>query len=102
MEQQHYSASLVSTTVVPLDGEWLLATDPQNIGREQQWWNEPLAGAKETKIPGDSIVTSFRILSGVDKMRPPRPSQELSTPVRETMHPVCWYRSIIWEPVTLS
>ena len=52
---------LVSTMVVSLDsfdtqatqpkGEWLLATDPQNIGREQQWYAGPVPEAKSTKVP---------------------------------------------------
>jgi hypothetical protein len=37
--------------VLPLDGEWLLATDPQNVGREQQWWKGPVAEAKAAKVP---------------------------------------------------
>jgi len=32
-------------------GEWLLATDPQNIGREQQWYAGPVPEAKSTKVP---------------------------------------------------
>ncbi len=34
-----------------LDGQWLLATDPQNSGREQQWWKGPVPEAKPTKVP---------------------------------------------------
>jgi hypothetical protein len=38
--------------VVSLDGEgWLLATDPKNVGRDEQWWNEPRPDAKATKVP---------------------------------------------------
>ena len=40
------------TSVISLDGDdWLLATDPDNVGREQQWWNAPRAAAKTTKVP---------------------------------------------------
>lgn len=35
-----------------LDGnDWKIATDPQNTGREQQWFNAPTADAKPTKVP---------------------------------------------------
>lgn len=40
------------TVVTSLDGEdWLIATDPQNVGREQGWFDEPAADAKPTKVP---------------------------------------------------
>jgi len=45
------AVGLVSTIVVSLDGEWLLATDPQNIGRDQKWYAAPVAAAKPTKVP---------------------------------------------------
>ncbi len=34
-----------------LDGEWLLATDPQNIGREHGWWKAPVPEAQTAKVP---------------------------------------------------
>ena len=34
-----------------LDGQWMLGTDPQNMGRDQQWWKEPPPDAKKTKVP---------------------------------------------------
>ncbi len=37
-------------TMVSLDGEWLLATDPQNAGREGQWWTAPRPEAKRTRV----------------------------------------------------
>ena len=38
--------------VVPLDGqEWLIARDPQNVGRSEQWWAAPRAEAKPTRVP---------------------------------------------------
>jgi hypothetical protein len=40
-----------AATVVSLDGQWLLATDPRNAGREGQWWTAPRPEAKETKVP---------------------------------------------------
>ena len=43
---------LYSSKVISLDGDgWLLATDPQNVGRQQQWWAEPQSTAKPTKVP---------------------------------------------------
>jgi hypothetical protein len=38
-------------TVMSLDGPWLLATDPQNAGRDGQWWTAPRPDAKRTKVP---------------------------------------------------
>src|SRR5437868_13328543 len=40
-----------SSSVVRLDGEWLLAPDPENIGRAQGWWSRPQAGARPTPVP---------------------------------------------------
>ena len=41
-----------SATVVSLDGpSWLLAPDLKNIGREQKWWEKPVAEAKEANVP---------------------------------------------------
>ena len=35
-----------------LDGEgWLLATDPGNVGRAEQWFNAPTKAAKPTRVP---------------------------------------------------
>ena len=40
------------TRTLSLDGEdWLLATDPQNVGRTEQWFNAPTKDAKPTKVP---------------------------------------------------
>ncbi|MHB1035958.1 MAG: glycoside hydrolase family 2 protein [Pirellulales bacterium] len=41
-----------TTRVIPLDGDnWLLATDPQNVGRDQGWTQAPRPDAKKTKVP---------------------------------------------------
>jgi hypothetical protein len=41
-----------ATAVVSLDGaDWLLATDPQNIGRQQHWYRASRPEAKPTKVP---------------------------------------------------
>lgn len=41
-----------SNSVVPLDGkDWRLATDPENVGVAEEWWQEPRPEAKGTKVP---------------------------------------------------
>ena len=41
----------VSTTVVSLDGDqWMLAPDPDNLGRDQKWWTAPVSGAKKVRV----------------------------------------------------
>ena len=37
---------LIWDSVKLLDGDWLLAVDPDNTGREQKWFADPLPGAK--------------------------------------------------------
>ncbi len=37
--------------VISLDGEWLLATDPHNIGRERQWYARPVPESQPTRVP---------------------------------------------------
>ena len=45
-------AATQSALVVSLDGDqWLLATDPQNLGRDQSWFQEPRPEAQRTKVP---------------------------------------------------
>ncbi len=41
----------VSSSVVSLDGEWLLATDPKNAGRDEHWWQAPREEAVKAKVP---------------------------------------------------
>ena len=36
---------------ISLDGAWLLAVDPQNVGRQQQWFQAPRPDAKPTRVP---------------------------------------------------
>ena len=43
--------SPVSTSVVSLDGSWLLAPDPQNVGRENEWYAAATPEAKRTPVP---------------------------------------------------
>ncbi len=50
--------SVHSSQVIPLDGsDWLLATDPDNAGRDQQWYNQPQPQAKQVKVPWIIQVT---------------------------------------------
>ena len=47
-------ASQAQTAVrreIPLDGRWLIATDPDNAGRDEQWFAAPRPEAKETRVP---------------------------------------------------
>jgi len=37
--------------VISLDGEWLLASDPQNRGLEHRWWTTARPEAKKTRVP---------------------------------------------------
>src|ERR1700690_1906539 len=41
-----------ATPVISLDGTWLLATDPRNEGREQQWFTQTKPDAKPARVPG--------------------------------------------------
>jgi beta-galactosidase/beta-glucuronidase len=42
---------VATTSVIPLDGQWRLTIDPQNVGREQQWHLSARPEAKRTKVP---------------------------------------------------
>ncbi|MHB8522845.1 MAG: glycoside hydrolase family 2 protein [Limisphaerales bacterium] len=42
---------LAPSLVQSLDGEWLLATDPKNEGRDQQWFKGPQPEAVPAKVP---------------------------------------------------
>jgi len=70
-----------ASTVHALDGPgWLLATDPQNVGRDQQWWNAPRPEAKPARVPW-IIQDTFPGYHGVawywrDFMIPARPAAE--------------------------
>ena len=41
----------VASSIVSLDGQWLLATDPQNAGKRERWWEQPVPAAKSTLVP---------------------------------------------------
>jgi len=46
------SGPLYSSRIISLDGDnWLLAPDPENVGREQQWCSEPHPTSKPAKVP---------------------------------------------------
>ena len=45
------ASPMASASVLSLDGEWLLAVDPQNVGREQKWCDGPAAQAKPARVP---------------------------------------------------
>jgi len=42
---------MLSTTVYTLDGDWLIGIDPENIGREEEWFTGPREGAKSIEVP---------------------------------------------------
>ena len=67
----------VSSSIVSLDGRWLLATDPQNAGRRERWWEQPVPEAKSTLVPW-IIQDAFPGYHGVawywrDFVAPPNP-----------------------------
>ena len=67
----------LSSGVVSLDGEWLLATDPQNLGRGEKWYGNPVAQAKPARVPW-IIQEAFPGYHGVawywrDFVAPPNP-----------------------------
>ena len=37
--------------ITSLDGTWRIATDPQNVGRSDSWWQAPRPESVETKVP---------------------------------------------------
>jgi hypothetical protein len=52
------------TLAFSLDGEWAIATDPRNIGRESNWFRSPQAEAKPTRVPS-IIQETFPAYHGV-------------------------------------
>ena len=42
----------VATPVLTLNGEWSIARDPQNVGREQKWFTRSAADATPIRVPG--------------------------------------------------
>jgi len=52
------------TSLVSLDGEWRLATDPENVGRSKQWFAGPVSEARVTTVP-EAIQVVFPGYHGV-------------------------------------
>ena len=50
--------------VVPLDGEWSIAADPKNLGRQQGWSNGYLPDEARVRVPG-TIQDAFPEYGGV-------------------------------------
>ena len=47
------TAQEMTTTLLSLEGKgWVVAADPDNAGRDQQWWAAPRAEAKPVRVPG--------------------------------------------------
>jgi hypothetical protein len=67
----------VSSFIVSLDGRWLLATDPQNDGKRERWWEQPVPKAKSALVPW-ILQDAFPGYHGVawywhDFLAPPNP-----------------------------
>lgn len=43
---------LITTSVMRLDGEWQIATDPKKTGVAGRWFEEPRKGARPARVPG--------------------------------------------------
>ena len=59
-----WAASRSQAAVISLDGEWLLATDPQNAGRDGHWWTAPHSEAEADAGCRGSSRTPFRVTTG--------------------------------------
>lgn len=57
MHRQDFNTATSPDSVTPLDGEWLLAPDPDNVGREERWHDQALAAAVSARVP--SIIQEF-------------------------------------------
>ena len=62
--QANISVVILGTPVLRLDGEWSIATDPQNVGRAEQWFASDLRGATRVRVPG-VIQEAFPAYHGV-------------------------------------
>ena len=45
------TGNAVAASVVSLDGPWLLATDPRDVGRTERWWQGAISEAKPARVP---------------------------------------------------
>jgi hypothetical protein len=58
------SGQKAPTLAFSLDGQWSIATDPHNVGREQNWFRTQQANAKTTRVPS-IIQETFPAYHGV-------------------------------------
>jgi hypothetical protein len=50
------AAAVQGAEVRSLDGNWKIATDPDNSGRERKWFaSGPVAGARDCRVPRASL-----------------------------------------------
>jgi len=63
-ESEPIPLRLPGAAVASLDGVWLLATDPQNLGREERWFEAPRPESKPARVPW-IIQDSFPAYHGV-------------------------------------
>src|SRR5437870_302981 len=63
-KRMNKGAGTAPTLVTSLDGDWLIATDPGNAGREQKWFLAPRPEAKRTPVPS-IIQEAFPAYHGV-------------------------------------
>ena len=42
----------IGAPVLRLTGDWQIATDPKNAGRDQKWFDGPVSGAQPARVPG--------------------------------------------------
>ncbi len=50
--------------VIPLDGEWRIATDPKNEGRAKEWFARPFPSSEPVRVPG-TIQDAFPVYFGL-------------------------------------
>ena len=81
-------AAAIATPALPLNGEWMIVRDPENIGREQKWFARPAADASRVRVPGifqevfpayHGVVWYWREFTAPG---PPLRARALSDPIR--------------------
>ncbi len=76
-----WGADAPVTSITSLDGQWSLATDPQNVGRQEKWFERAaIAGSKPARVPW-IIQATFPEYHGVvwytrDFVAPERPAAD--------------------------
>src|SRR6185369_6553840 len=58
------SPTIPGTPILSLDGEWSIATDPQNVGRTEEWFSSDMRGSTLARVPG-VIQEAFPAYHGV-------------------------------------